>query len=120
MKPFNLSEALSGKPVRTRDGKKVLKICDVGTSIFPLCVNIEGFNAPCTYTKEGTFYIIHENDLDLFMDEEELFVNVYFSESEDRYVAGNIHKSLSKAKSYASNSGFIETYKLVKVETDEK
>jgi hypothetical protein len=78
MKPFNLQEALAGKPVGTRDGRKVLNIAcytSPETLSFPIRAIIDypdGFEA-CEqrYTLNGCYYISEcKSDMDLFMQED--------------------------------------------------
>ena len=79
MKPFNLQEALAGKPVVTRDGRKVTQLhlfeCDAKVPLF-------GFveNSTCIYQfrKDGQ-WISEPSGLNLFMasTEKTVWVNLY-------------------------------------------
>lgn len=86
MKPFNLAEALAGKPVVTRDGRNVTGIAHLPsiTHDFRVIALINGHMS--TFTERGTWCPNAGADSDLFMAEEtrEWFVNVY---PEDRYPA---------------------------------
>ena len=71
MKPFNLQDALSGKPVQTRDGRKVTELhyfkdaydcCKVVTLIS---------NNVLTHYPNGSFKNEDNHNLDLFMAEQE-------------------------------------------------
>lgn len=73
MKPFNLEEAIQGKPLVTRDGRKVLdfhyfKNADVA---YPVIAVIEGRGSLVEYKANGVF-TMHKPDSpnDLFMYEE--------------------------------------------------
>jgi len=56
MKPFSKSEALQGKPVVTRAGKKVLYITEVPLDItFPVVAVIESAGGPHIFTSDGNF-----------------------------------------------------------------
>ena len=69
MKPFSKFEAISGKPVVTRDGRKVgqLKEFEV-TGPFQVVGVVEGKTETTAWTDNGTYYSsIVESHLDLFM-----------------------------------------------------
>jgi|ERR1039458_2647096 hypothetical protein len=57
MKPFNRNEAITlGKPVVTRNGKKVLQLHEFDADInFPITGLMEGEQVPQTWTKDGRF-----------------------------------------------------------------
>ena len=72
MKPFNLEQALSGKPVVTRDGRKVLEIYHFKTAAQPFTVRavIDDPEKPQIqqYTEDGiTSAVFVSSSLDLFM-----------------------------------------------------
>jgi len=71
MKPFNLEEALNGKPVITRDGLKVKEVYLFKNrkSRYCLACLIEDDDIE-TFTKEGEYFKGKTNILDLFMEEE--------------------------------------------------
>lgn len=79
-KPFNLEEALAGKPVVTRDGGKVVEIKKMEAD-FPRCLAVL-FIEPCGgkrglfYTKDGK-YATTDHDYDLLMEQETHIVNGY-------------------------------------------
>ena len=99
MKPFNLEEALAGKPVVTRDGLKVIQLhlfeCDLR---FPLGAVIENGNCIFGFKKDGTWTNV-PSDYDLFMasPEKTVWVNLYHDWT-GRY------DSQEKADSWANNS----------------
>lgn len=69
MKPFSKSEALQGKPVVTRNGKKVLYITEVPLDIaYPVVAVVEGIGEPHIFTSDGEFSTSHYYHVyDLFM-----------------------------------------------------
>lgn len=86
MKPFNLEEAKAGKPVCTRDGRKVRLLCfDAKSNNYPivgLILSSWGNVEECkTWTDEGVYYVesvgSKEPHNDLFMAEETIEINGY-------------------------------------------
>jgi len=77
MKPFNLEEALAGKPVVTRSGDPVTQIVkfDIKNNI-PYSIAAIHNGHICTWTYEGifNFFIDTQNDMDLFMAPESKFI----------------------------------------------
>ena len=72
MKPFNLQDALSGKPVQTRDGRKVTQITKF--NINPNATySIAAVIDDCleTFRENGWFKCDSESGFDLFMSEQE-------------------------------------------------
>jgi len=73
MKPFNLQQALKGKPVVTRDGRKVIKVEIYETlKDYPVRALIAQHNGkPCdwwAFSKDGMFNANRvETEVDLFM-----------------------------------------------------
>jgi hypothetical protein len=74
MKPFNLSEALEGKPVVTRDGRKVLKVVyfeKLSEDDQSVLAHIEGQHEIDCFNVDGTYYNKEEQvQEDLFMKED--------------------------------------------------
>ena len=88
LKPFDIQKAREGKPVCTRDGRKVRIICFDAKrkdekSIIALVPSKEylGFEDLIAYPDNGNYYGGHENDGDLMMlpEKKEGWVNVYKS-----------------------------------------
>ena len=83
MKPFNLDEALAGKPVITRDGKQVtqLTLFEIEGN-FPLKGVVDkGF---ATWTTKGFFHDTQQNHpYNLFMASEKksIWINIYENKS---------------------------------------
>lgn len=71
MKPFNLEEALAGKPVVTRDGHNVSQITHFKNVDTPLSVRAVIQNNVTSFTEEGNYYQSRDpNSYDLFMKSE--------------------------------------------------
>ena len=83
LRPFNLEEAKAGKPVCTRDGRKVRIICFdrnySSFSIVALVSNSYGEELVYSYTKDGRAIAIDYTDVDLMMlpEKHEGWVNIY-------------------------------------------
>jgi hypothetical protein len=79
MKPFNLKEALEGKPLVTRGGNDAVGFAKVAgaTGDYQYVAAVTGHVE--TYTKDGVFNLRapRKPDLDLFMKDEEVWVNIY-------------------------------------------
>lgn len=74
LKPFDLDAAKAGKPVCTRDARKVRILCfDIMNKDFPIIAavkeNGEDIEYVASYTKEGKYCSddLEENDFDLMM-----------------------------------------------------
>jgi hypothetical protein len=78
MKPFNLKEALEGKPVVTRTGDAVTQLylfdCDDDLPLMGVL-----HNEIHSFTKEGKWSTNshHERDTDLFMAEKTIWINIW-------------------------------------------
>ena len=83
MKPFNLEEAKAGKPVCTRDGRKVRILCtDLAETIFPIVAAVTCDNGREDIFRHktcGSHYLSGTSSVDLFMvaDKHEGWVNIY-------------------------------------------
>lgn len=84
MKPFNLEEALAGKPVVTRSGAKVTQIMklDIAETRYPIFAVIDK-KTHATFTLDGYLYadrMTNANDLFMFVPEpvkKTYYINVY-------------------------------------------
>lgn len=68
MKPFNLADALAGKPVMTRDGMKVIRLIELPEAKPKsrlVAVLEDGETA--TFNEGGRYYSMRDSSLDLFM-----------------------------------------------------
>ena len=86
MKPFNLEEAKAGKPVCTRDGRKVeiisferpIKSYPILAKVFFGKDDYEEF----TFTESGTFFVAgKESEADLMMAEDEIEIPSLWTQS---------------------------------------
>lgn len=94
LKPFSLEAEKSGKPVCTRDERKVRIICfDKQKDLYPiiaLAKDNDGYETIYQYTKEGRSSLYGkstDNDLMMLPKKKEGWVNVYKKE-QNRYVKG--------------------------------
>ena len=128
LKPFDLEAARSGKPVRTRDGRKARIICFDAKGTHPIIAlvsdpDIEGEEIPFCYTNDG-FYnnpnFESYHDLMLLPEKKEGWVNVYKRENE--YICENecsvstgitVYKIESEAKrNIDKNRIYVNTIKI--------
>ncbi len=111
MKKFNLEEALAGKPVITRSGRKIDELALLKTALQPIIMVIDGESY--SVNKDGRVYNdpYTESSLDLFMAEEEFYG---FKEGEDvyileenwhigRYLFNNTHSEYIKSRILQGN-----------------
>ena len=78
MKKFNLEEAKAGKPVVTRDGRRVIEVQVFNTRMDKPVVGIIDTRF-VAFTKDGKLNPIAETESDLFMapEKKSIWVNVY-------------------------------------------
>jgi hypothetical protein len=117
-KPFNLEEALAGKPVETRDGRKVLEIVLLKTkgTVYPVVVIVEGLgSSPLCYSRSGKYYVgntLH-SDLDLVMKSITVtrYVTVY-QNSPNVFSNGNMYdtKELAEQAALTRNSTYVGAF----------
>jgi hypothetical protein len=115
MKPFNLEEALSGKPVVTRQGLPVTKIVHFENThndyqLFGVVDNqIE------SWTIQGKYYKIydsHNKDLFMLPEKKSIWVNVYEG-FDNEIVLGTQHPTSDRAKSQiSSHNTYIKTIEI--------
>ena len=107
MKPFNLEEALAGKPVVTRDGREVTEIHYFKTdkSSYPLGAVIGGNTT--WFKLNGKQNDDPESDYDLFMKEEEVTMYVHVFETQNGCLVSTISKS---EKTTLSSYKFIDKF----------
>jgi len=90
MKPFNLEEALAGKLVVTRDGRKVTHITRINDFIVGIVEDIKEFN---NWTLKGNFlngHYSHICDLFMFTESKFLWINLWQQLHEN----GNYHTTV--------------------------
>lgn len=87
MKPFNLEEAKAGKPVCTRDGRRVEIISFENPSsnnylILAIVFFGKGDYEEFTFTESGTFFVTgKESEADLMMTEDETEIPSLWTQS---------------------------------------
>ena len=118
MKPFNLEEAKSGKPVCTRDGKKARILCfDLDNNGYPIAAaitynkgeDVETFREDGHYDSKNE----HHNDLMMVAEKKQGWINVYKSISyENRIVtSGYVYETKEIAKNNADgDDDYIGTF----------
>jgi hypothetical protein len=81
MKPFDLEAAKRGKPVVTRDGRKVIDLhhFEHDKSELCLCVHIEGEGSPDWFHANGRDNLSDEDPSDLFMESKKrtVYINIW-------------------------------------------
>lgn len=121
MRQFNYIEAMQGKPLITRDGRKVLDFhifLGLNNFTYPIKVVIEGENAIRGYTLDGREYatVLSNQKNDLFMYEEPnrktYYANV-FTDKENGIRVGGCHETSNKAKEFGGMAmDYIKTIEI--------
>lgn len=120
LKPFDLEAAKAGKPVCTRDGRKVRILCyDLKGAKYPIVAAIETQDniaeSISAYDKNGRFVHDKENNNDLMMllEKREGWINIYIN-SGSVETGINIYETEEIAKSNASSSSinYLDTIKI--------
>ena len=114
MKPFNLEEAIAGKPICTRKGlpARILDTNLKGTNR-PIVVAVL-YNDGCeyikTYDKNGRLYGKMESCDDLVMRSQEHigWINIYAL----RQTGGSIYSTKEEALSHRGSKGYVDTIKI--------
>lgn len=121
MKPFNLEEAYAGKPVVTRDGRKVTHITRISNNNFIVGI-IEDVKQIPQWSLSGKFlndHYTHPCDLFMFEEKKSVWVNVYEVDNDfiDEFPIsiGRMHSTKESALC-SKNSKYIKTIEI----TDEK
>lgn len=117
MKPFNLQEAMAGKPVQTRDGREVTQLKFFEDVNINLIIGVVAKNI-WTWNMEGqSDSLSGESNNDLFMalEKKSIWVNVYEvmdSLSEEFELSiGKIHGTKESAMS-SKNKYYIKTIEI--------
>ncbi len=113
MKTFNLSRALYGDPVVTRDGRKVTEIKVLTSDInHQVVAVIDSELEASLHTKEGKYSLVEkfESNRDLFMapKTEKRWVNLYRSYGSE-IVTSVTYKSLKEAEDFCCKESFVKT-----------
>lgn len=127
MKPFNLEQALAGKPVQlkegilvkkvyyipeTTDGQQVMVVYEPRENDTRTAINFYdiygNFNYPDTHGH------IKDSRLDLFMVEEKIkgFVNIYKDQSGTNYTSSKIHETMEIALECRHLEGYVKTIEI--------
>lgn len=112
MKPFNLEEAIAGKPLITRNGRKVLKFHYFDLEGMDECIIalIEGFKSIYVFHKNGRYFKDEEDINDLCMDEPEQWVNVFYNPTQDIVWLGvNRYKTKEEAEEHLTDHKWYQT-----------
>lgn len=129
LKPFNLEQAKAGKPVCTRDGRKVRIICfdRINGDYYKIVACVTAFDGDF---EEVLFYGIDgyivdsqnpkDEDLMMLPEKKEGYVNLYHN-CNDKYAAYLGNNVIYKDKEFAENMGIgaINYIKTVKVQWEE-
>lgn len=120
MKPFNLQEALEGKPIVTRDGRKVLDFHyfkDINSDEnYCICAVIENEASIYTFAIDGRFMFIRgQNPQDLFMYEEPktYYANVYRYSDDVVQISNGILSKEQMVKMGESNKNYLKTIEII-------
>lgn len=117
MKPFDLEAAKAGKPLVTRDGRKVTDFKHFETMAGnEVCIAVFDGGEYEWYKKNGRYLLHDEHRNDLFMAPEEVtvWVNVYKSQSNSTgFKAGEYtYESKEKAEQRKANENYIGVFPL--------
>lgn len=111
MKPFNLEEAIAGKTLITRGGRKVLKFHYFGEE-FDECIVavIEGCKGLNVFYKNGRYFKDEEDINDLCMAEPEIWVNLFYNPTQDAVWLGiNRYQTEEEAKEHLTDHKWYQT-----------
>ena len=112
MKPFNLKEALAGKPVITRDGRPV-KIAGYNPDAINSGEKLVGWvdGNIFSWFDDGASFYDKESSYDLFMASEKrtYWVNVYRCH-DGKLTTSKFYDTEEEAKKKRENDGYICTY----------
>ena len=100
LKEFNLEAAKSGKPVCTRDGRKVRIIsCSLMNKNFPIAAIVEGEEENVYQFEANGVCDEHDENLDLMMlpEKKEGWINIYDADTTFRYVDGRVYETKDEA-----------------------
>lgn len=119
MKPFDLEAAKAGKPVCTRDGRKVRIICfdTINKGNYPIIALLEdkGYEAVFYYNKDGKCNVGTEIDLMMLPEKKEGWVNVYKSHNVGKTIScmASIYPTKEEAKkSSVVGFDYVDTVKI--------
>ena len=100
LKPFDIQKAREGKPVCTRDGRKVRIIsCSLMNKNFPIAAIVEGEEENVYQFEANGVCDEHDENLDLMMlpEKKEGWINIYDADTTFRYVDGRVYETKDEA-----------------------
>ena len=112
MKPFNLEEALAGKPVITRDGKEVTQLVKFDIKDWDCLYGVIDTDVH-SWNINGKYFLNKETEYDLFMKTENssIWVNVY--EDYSGIIVGKEYCTKKEAlKNTYKFDGYIKTIEI--------
>lgn len=116
MKPFNLEEAIAGKPVITRNGSKVQELVFFNYKELsePILAKIAGRSVVLHFYRDGSYFKDDEHENDLFMADPERWINIYWDENTKKSRdGGSMYDTEEEAKKNANScGGYLTTLKL--------
>ena len=119
MKPFDINLAKAGKPVCTRDGRKAKVLCYdfKQNEEYPILVAVEnkdGKECALLYSNDGIseMYKSSNNELVMFPEKKEGWVNVYKECDGEYYVEKVVYKIKGHAVENASSQNYVGTVRI--------
>lgn len=121
MKPFNLEEALAGKPVVTKSGQKVIELHyfkGIDSKYECIIAQIEGYVSLERFYINGNYHFNQTSNFDLFMAEEkiEFWHNVYLDHFIKKFIISGSYDTESEALKYRNPSSFLTYIKTIKID----
>ena len=115
LKPFDLTAALAGAPVVTRDGRKVLQIAHfpMAAKLFAIVVVVEDNDFPTTLDANGKYMHDLDREVDLFMApvKRTVWVTMYRHDCREIY-SGVVGNTKEETMRFSSAKNHIGTYPL--------
>lgn len=120
MKPFNIEEAKAGKPVCTRDGKKVRIVCFDAKGGYPLIVLLthsDGCEIALRYPENGILSgdtnIKSKNDLCMAASTKHVgWINIWLTNEGDSYFGELIYDTEEEARNCGEETDCVATAKI--------
>jgi hypothetical protein len=118
MRPFNLEEALAGKPVVMRNGdrvKAVYFIKELENQKVLAVIDFDGDQGYDFYSENGKFLIgENESEYDLFMYEEPktYYTNIYLADNSKLYAGTFLFSSRREAEDAGKNNNYYKTVEI--------
>lgn len=118
LKPFDLTAALAGAPVQTRDGRKVERIVHVDFACpgSRVVAKIEGVAGSEGYTEKGVYIDGEEWEYDLFMAPTIRTVYMNLAEHGDGSLYGYVFPTANEARAASSGGCLLRVAQPVEIE----